>query len=273
LKDRLLPRCATGECSPAFALSEPEAGSDPGAMLTRAVRDDGEWVITGTKNWITNLGIADFYVVFAVTDPRAGHSRGMTAFVVEADRPGFSIGKLEHKLGIRGSTTAQLYFDDCRLPESRRLGAEGQGWRVAMSTLDSGRIGIAAQSVGMARAALDYAIGYAKERQAFGKRVIDFQNTRFRLAEAKTEARIARVFVEHCIDLLVAGRLDVETAAMAKWWTTQKQCEIIDSCLQFHGGYGYMMEYPIARMWTDARAQKIYGGTNEIMKELIARGM
>src|SRR5205085_6973046 len=167
LKDRFLPRCASGEWSPAFALSEPDAGSDPGGMLTCAVFEDGEWVITGTKNWITNLGIADFYVVFAVTDPEAGHSHGITAFVVEADRPGFSVGKLEQKLGIRGSPTGQPIFDEVRVPEENVVGEGGEGLKVAMATLDRSRLGVAAQARGMAQGATDYAVAYARDPKPF----------------------------------------------------------------------------------------------------------
>src|SRR5436305_9653862 len=168
LKDRFLPRCATGELSPAFALSEPDAGSDPGGMRTRAVKDGDEWVLDGTKNWITNLGIADFYVVFAVTDPGAGHSRGISAFVVEADRPGFSVGKLEHKLGIRGSPTGQTIFDEVEVPDENLIGEANQGFKIAMATLDRSRLGVAAQALGIAQGATDYAADYARERRQFG---------------------------------------------------------------------------------------------------------
>ncbi|MBV9415444.1 MAG: acyl-CoA dehydrogenase family protein, partial [Solirubrobacterales bacterium] len=168
-KERFLPRCATGEWSPAFALSEPEAGSDPGGMLTRAVKTDGGWIITGTKNWITNLGVADFYVVFAVTDPTAGRSRGISAFVVEADRPGFSVGKLEHKLGIRGSPTGQPIFDGVEVPDENLIGEQDQGFKLAMATLDRSRLGVAAQALGIAQGATDYAAAYANERKQFGQ--------------------------------------------------------------------------------------------------------
>ena len=187
LKDRFLPRCATGEWSPAFALSEPEAGSDPGGMITRAVRDGDEWVIDGTKNWITNLGIADFYVVFAVTDREAGHSRGITAFVVEADRPGFSVGKLEHKLGIRGSPTGQPIFDGVRVPEENVVGEVNEGFKVAMGTLDRSRLGVAAQALGIAQGATDYAAAYARERRQFGKPINSFQAIQFKLADMETQ--------------------------------------------------------------------------------------
>ncbi|HYX78436.1 MAG TPA: acyl-CoA dehydrogenase family protein, partial [Solirubrobacterales bacterium] len=189
---RFLPRCATGEWTPAFALSEPEAGSDPGGMRTRAVREGSDWVIDGTKNWITNLGIADFYVVFCVTNPEAGHSHGISAFIVEADRPGFSIGKLEHKMGIRGSPTGQPIFEGVRVPAENLVGAENEGFKVAMATLDRSRLGVAAQAVGIAQGATDYAAAYAQERRQFGKPIASFQGIQFKLAEMETRTAAAR---------------------------------------------------------------------------------
>jgi alkylation response protein AidB-like acyl-CoA dehydrogenase len=191
-KERWLPRCATGEWTPAFALSEPEAGSDPGGMRVRAVEDSDGWVINGTKNWITNLGVADFYVVFAVTDPKAGHSRGITAFVVEADRPGFTVGKLEHKMGIRGSPTGQPIFEDVHVPDENRIGEVGRGFRVAMATLDRSRLGAAAQALGIAQGATDYAAGYARERKQFGQPINAFQGIQFKLADMETQCAAAR---------------------------------------------------------------------------------
>src|ERR1044072_9088717 len=178
LKQRFLPRCASGEWSPAFALSEPEAGSDPGGMITRAVRDGDDWIVTGTKNWITNLGVADFYVVFAKTDPKAARSAGISAFVVEADRPGFSVGKLEHKLGIKGSPTGQPIFDDVRVPAGHLIGEENRGMNVALGTLDHSRLGVAAQAVGIAQGATDHAAAYARERRQFGQAIGEFQGIR-----------------------------------------------------------------------------------------------
>ena len=192
LKQRFLPRCASGEWSPAFALSEPEAGSDPGGMRTRAVRDGDEWVIDGTKNWITNLGIADLYICFAVTEPGAGHSAGISAFVVEADRPGFSIGKLEHKMGIRGSPTGQPIFDHVRVPDANLIGGENQGFKVAMATLDRSRLGVAAQAVGIAQGATDYAAAYAQERKQFDKPIGSFQGIQFKLADMESRTAAAR---------------------------------------------------------------------------------
>src|SRR6201988_5228478 len=191
-KQRFLPRCASGEWTPAFALSEPDAGSDPGGMRTRAVRDGDEWVIDGTKNWITNLGVADFYVVFAVTNREAGHARGITAFVVESDRPGFSVGKLEHKLGIRGSPTGQPIFDGVRVPEDNVVGNVGEGFRIAMSTLDRSRLGVAAQALGIAQGATNYAAAYARERRQFGQPINAFQGIQFKLADMETQCAAAR---------------------------------------------------------------------------------
>src|SRR3954454_12408808 len=192
LKERFLPRCASGEWSPAFCLSEPEAGSDPGGMITRAVRDGDEWVITGTKNWITNLGVADFYVVFATTAQGAGRSRGISAFVVEADRPGFSVGKLERKLGIKGSPTGQPIFEDVRVPAENLVGEEGKGMRVALGTLDHSRLGVAAQAVGIAQGATDHAAAYARERRQFGRPIAEFQGIQFKLADMETRTAAAR---------------------------------------------------------------------------------
>src|SRR5256885_14340864 len=192
LKQRFLPKCASGEWSPAFALSEPEAGSDPGGMITKAVKDGDEWVVTGTKNWISNLGIADFYVVFAKTDPSAGRSRGISAFVVEADRPGFTVGKLEHKLGIKGSPTGQPIFDDVRIPAANLVGEEGRGMNVALGTLDHSRLGVAAQAVGIAQGATDHAAAYARERRQFGRPIAEFQAIQFKLADMETRTAAAR---------------------------------------------------------------------------------
>src|SRR5436305_5888704 len=191
-KEHLLPRCASGEWTPAFALSEPDAGSDPGGMRTRARREGDDWVIDGTKNWITNLGIADFYVVFCVTDPDAGHSRGISAFIVEADRPGFSVGKLEHKMGIRGSPTGQPVFDGVRVPDENVVGEPGEGFKVAMSTLDRSRLGVAAQALGIAQGATDYAAAYARERRQFGKPINSFPAIQFKLADMETQCAAGR---------------------------------------------------------------------------------
>src|SRR6266542_3376934 len=191
-QQRFLPKCATGEWTPAFALSEPDAGSDPGGMRTRAVRDGDEWVIDGTKNWITNLGIADFYIVFCITDPEAGRSHGISAFIVEADRPGFSVGKLEHKMGIRGSPTGQPIFDGVRVPAENLIGEVNAGFKVAMATLDHSRLGVAAQAVGISQGATDYAAAYARERVQFGKPINEFQAIQIKLADMETRTAAAR---------------------------------------------------------------------------------
>jgi alkylation response protein AidB-like acyl-CoA dehydrogenase len=274
LKQRLLPRCATGEWSPAFALSEPEAGSDPGGMLTRARRDGEKWVIDGTKNWITNLGIADFYVVFAVTDPDAGHSRGITAFVVEADRPGFSVGKLEHKLGIRGSPTGQPIFDGVRVPAENVVGEVGQGFKVAMTTLDHSRLGVAAQALGIAQGATDYAAAYARERRQFGRPINAFQAIQFKLADMETQCAAGRELLYQACAKVDRGERDFgKYSAMAKLFCSDVAMQVTVEAIQVLGGYGYVKEYPVERMMRDAKITQIYEGTNEIQRLVIARSM
>jgi alkylation response protein AidB-like acyl-CoA dehydrogenase len=274
LKDRFLPRCATGEWSPAFALSEPEAGSDPGGMLTRAVRDGDEWVIDGTKNWITNLGIADFYVVFAVTDREAGHSRGITAFVVEADRPGFSVGKLEKKLGIRGSPTGQPIFDGVRVPHRNIVGEEGHGFKVAMATLDISRLGAGAQALGIAQGATDYAAAYARERRQFGNPINSFQAIQFKLADMETRCAAGRELLYQACAKVDRGDADIgKYTAMAKLFCSDTAMAVTPEAIQILGGYGYVKEYPVERMMRDAKITQIYEGTNEIQRLVIARTM
>jgi alkylation response protein AidB-like acyl-CoA dehydrogenase len=272
LKDRILPRCASGEWLAAFALSEPDAGSDPGGMRTRAVFEDGDWVIDGTKNWITNSGVADFYVVFAVTDPRAGHSRGITAFVVEADRPGFSVGKLEHKLGIRGSPTGQPVFDGVRVPEENVVGAVNEGFKVAMATLDRSRLGAAAQALGIAQGATDYAAAYARERSQFGKPINAFQAIQFKLADMETQCAAARELLYQACAKVDRGDPDVgKYTAMAKLFCSDVAMRVTVEAVQVLGGYGYVKEYPVERMMRDAKITQIYEGTNEIQRLVIAR--
>jgi alkylation response protein AidB-like acyl-CoA dehydrogenase len=274
LKDRFLARCATGEWSPAFALSEPEAGSDPGGMRTRAVRSDGGWVITGTKNWITNLGVADFYVVFAVTDPNAGHSRGISAFVVEADRPGFSVGKLEHKLGIRGSPTGQPIFEEVEVPDSNVIGEVNQGFKVAMATLDRSRLGVAAQALGIAQGATDYAAAYARERRQFGQPINAFQGIQFKLADMETQCAAARELLYQACAKADRGDPDLgKYSAMAKLFCSDVAMRVTVEAVQVLGGYGYVKEYPVERMMRDAKITQIYEGTNEIQRLVIARTM
>jgi alkylation response protein AidB-like acyl-CoA dehydrogenase len=271
-KQRFLPKCAAGEWTPAFALSEPDAGSDPGGMRTRARKECSEWVIDGTKNWITNLGVADFYIVFCVTDPDAGHSHGISAFVVEADRPGFSVGKLEHKMGIRGSPTGQPIFDGVRVPEENLIGAENEGFKVAMSTLDRSRLGVAAQAVGIAQGATDYAAAYAKERQQFGKPIASFQGIQFKLADMESRTAAARELLYRACAKVDNGERDMgKYSAMAKLVASDNAMWVTMEAVQVLGGYGYVSEYPVERMMRDAKITQIYEGTNEIQRLVIAR--
>ena len=271
-KQRFLPRCASGEWSPAFALSEPDAGSDPGGMRTRAVRDGDEWVIDGTKNWITNLGVADFYICFAVTDPEQGHSRGISAFVVEADRPGFAVGKLEHKMGIRGSPTGQPIFDNVRVPAENLIGEANQGFKVAMATLDRSRLGVAAQAVGIAQGATDYAAAYAQERKQFGKPIASFQGIQFKLADMESRTAAARELLYRACSKVDAGDADMgKYSAMAKLIASDTAMAVTTEAVQVLGGYGYVSEYPVERMMRDAKITQIYEGTNEIQRLVIAR--
>ena len=272
LKARFLPRCATGEWSPAFALSEPDAGSDPGGMRTRAVKDGDEWVIDGTKNWITNLGVADFYVVFAVTDSAESHSRGITAFVVEADRPGFSVGKLEHKLGIRGSPTGQPIFEGVRIPDANIVGEVGDGFKVAMATLDRSRLGVASQALGIAQGATDYAAAYARERRQFGKPINSFQAIQFKLADMETHCAAGRELLYQACARIDRGDADIgKYSAMAKLFCSDVAMQVTVEAVQVLGGYGYVKEYPVERMMRDAKITQIYEGTNEIQRLVIAR--
>jgi alkylation response protein AidB-like acyl-CoA dehydrogenase len=274
LKQRFLPRCASGEWSPAFALSEPEAGSDPGGMITRAVRDGDEWVINGTKNWITNLGVADFYIVFAKTDPSAGRSRGISAFVVEADRPGFSVGKLEHKLGIKGSPTGQPIFEDVRVPAGNLIGDENRGMQVALGTLDHSRLGVAAQAVGIAQGATDYAAAYARDRRQFGQPIADFQGIQFKLADMETRTAAGRELLYRACAKIDRGEADAgKYSAMAKLFASDTAMAVTVEAVQVLGGYGYVTEYPVERYMRDAKITQIYEGTNEIQRLVIARAL
>jgi alkylation response protein AidB-like acyl-CoA dehydrogenase len=275
-KQRFLPRCASGEWSPAFALSEPDAGSDPGGMLTRAVLSDSgdEWVIDGTKNWISNLGIADFYIVFAVTDREVGHSHGITAFVVEADRPGFTVGKLEHKLGIRGSPTGQPIFDGVRIPLENVIGEVNEGFKVAMATLDRSRLGVASQALGIAQGATDYAAAYARERKQFGKPINSFQAIQFKLADMETQCAAGRELLYQACAKIDRGDRDIgKYSAMAKLFCSDVAMKVTVEAVQVLGGYGYVKEYPVERMMRDAKITQIYEGTNEIQRLVIARTM
>ncbi len=271
LKERFLPKCASGEWSPAFCLSEPDAGSDPASMRTTAVRDGDEWVINGTKNWITNAGIADFYVVFAVTDPE---QRRVTAFVVEKDREGFSVPKFEHKMGIHGSPTGQPVFEDVRVPQENVVGEVGRGMRVALATLERTRLGAAAQAVGIAQGAIDYAVEYARERVAFGKPIIEHQGLQFKLADMQTKTAAARELLYKACAM--ADRDDPRLgmySSMAKLFASDTAMEVTTEAVQVLGGYGYVNEYPVERMMRDAKITQIYEGTNEIQRVVIARHM
>ncbi len=271
-KRRWLPPMARGELVGAIAMSEPAAGSDLQGVRTRAVRDGSDFVLDGSKTFISNGQIAGLVCVVAKTDASSG-AAGISLVMVEADGlPGFRRGATLDKLGLHGQDTSELYFDGCRVPADNLLGgAQGTGFAQLMEQLPYERAIIGVVAVAAMERAVRLTTDYVRDRRAFGKALIDMQNTRFRLAEAKTIAHVGRVFIDSCIERCIAGTLDTSTASMAKWWLTDMQCRVIDECLQLHGGYGYMREYPIARMYADARAQRIYGGTNEIMKEIIAR--
>ncbi|MBW4720009.1 acyl-CoA dehydrogenase family protein [Saccharothrix obliqua] len=273
-KHRWLPKLASGEYVGAIAMTEPGGGSDLQNTRTRAVRDGDEYVLNGSKTFITNGAQADLVIVVAKTDPAQG-AAGISLLVVEtAAAHGFRRGRVLDKIGLKGQDTAEMFFDDVRVPAANLLGSvEGQGFAQLMRQLPQERLIIAVASVAGIEAAVDLTVAYAKDRTAFGRELIKFQNTRFKLAECATEARVTRAFVDECVTEHLAGRLDVPTAAMAKWWATERLSRVVDECVQLFGGYGYMTEYPIARAWADARVQKIYGGTNEIMKEIIARSL
>lgn len=273
-KQRWLPRMITGELVAAIAMSEPAAGSDLQGIKTRAVRDGDHYVINGSKTFISNGHIADLICVVVKTSPDEG-AKGISLIMLETkDLEGFRRGRILDKIGMKGQDTSELFFDDCHVPADHLLGgSENQGFYQLMNQLFHERLIVSIMGVATIERAIRLTIDYTSERKAFGQRIAEFQNTRFKLAECQTEAFIGRVFIDYCIQQLVQGRLDAETASMAKWWVTEKQCAIVDECLQLHGGYGYMLEYPIAQMYADSRVQKIYAGSNEIMKELIARSL
>jgi len=267
---RWLPGMAGGDLVGAIAMTEPGTGSDLQAVRTTAVLDGDEWVINGSKTFISNGTNCDLLIIVARTNDTPG-GKGLSLIVAEtADLPGFERGRVLTKIGNGAQDTRELAFVDMRVPAANLLGVEGQGFVQLMRQLPQERLTIAVTAVAATEHAVRLAVDYAKERRAFGQNLMGFQNTRFVLAECATEALVARTFLDHCIQRHLAGGLDAATASMAKYWTTDKQCEIIDRCLQVFGGYGYMLEYPIARMFTSARVQRIYGGTNEIMKEIIA---
>ncbi|GAA0279438.1 acyl-CoA dehydrogenase family protein [Pseudomonas rhodesiae] len=272
LKHKYLPKLISGEMVTAIAMTEPGAGSDLQGVKTTAVLDGDEYVINGSKTFITNGYLADLVIVVAKTDPKAG-AKGTSLFLVEADTPGFAKGKRLEKVGMKAQDTSELFFQDVRVPKENILGQAGMGFAYLMQELPQERLTVAIGALSSAEAALAWTLEYTRERKAFGKAIADFQNTRFKLAEMATEIQVGRVFVDQCMALHLEGELDVPTAVMAKYWATDLQCKVLDECVQLHGGYGFMWEYPIARAWADARVQRIYAGTNEIMKEIIARSL
>ncbi|AXB43881.1 acyl-CoA dehydrogenase family protein [Amycolatopsis albispora] len=269
-KREWLPKFASGEFVGAVAMTEPGTGSDLQNIKTRAVRDGDEYVLNGAKTFITNGYHADLVVVACKTDPDAG-AQGVSLIAVETDTPGFRRGRVLDKVGLKGQDTAELFFDDVRVPAANLLGEEGQGFIQLMQQLPQERLIIAVTAVAGMEAAIDQTIAYTKDRTAFGRPIFNFQNTKFKLAEAATEAAVARAFLDQCIERHLKGELDVQGAAMAKLWTTERINRVVDDCLQLFGGYGYMTEYPIARAWADIRISRIFGGTSEIMKEIISR--
>jgi alkylation response protein AidB-like acyl-CoA dehydrogenase len=271
-KARWLPGVVSGELILAIAMTEPSTGSDLAAVRTTAIRDGDSYILNGQKTFITNGLLSDLVIVVAKTDPAAGR-KGVSLLVVERGMEGFRRGRKLEKIGLHAQDTAELFFDNVRVPAANLLGEEGRGFAYLMSNLPQERLTIAIKAVAACEFGLAVTAQYCRERSAFGQPIGTFQASRFALAEMQTETQVARVFVDRCIEELNAGQLSNEAAAMAKWWTTELEGRVLDRCLQLHGGYGYMLEYPIARAYLDARVQRIYGGTNEIMKEIIGRSM
>jgi acyl-CoA dehydrogenase len=272
-KQRFLPRMARGELIGAIGMTEPGAGSDLKGIRTKAIRDGDEYVVSGSKIFITNGGSAEILMLVVRTDPN-DRSRGLSILMVETtELKGYRVGRVLDKMGMQAQDTAELFFEDVRVPAANLLGGEGEGMHMLMGDLPYERVLIALAGVASMEGALDETVKYVNERKVFGQPVAAYQNTKFKLAEAVTHTRIARVFVDRCIEQLIKGELDTETAAMAKWWITDMQQKVIDECQQLFGGYGYMNEYMVCRMFADSRVQRIYGGTNEVMKELIARAL
>jgi alkylation response protein AidB-like acyl-CoA dehydrogenase len=274
-KQRYLPRLASGEWLAAYALTEPGSGSDSAAMRTSARRDDGEYVLNGGKRFITNAGVAQLYTVFAKTDPEAGHS-GISAFVVEAESPGFEVGRIEPKMGIKGSTTGEVFFNDCRLPAANLLGEEGEGFKIAMRVLDRSRPGIGAQGLGLAQGATDYALEYARSRETMGSPIGRHQLIAAKLADMETKCEAARGLLYKCGQLIDEGAEGAELtkiSAMTKLYCTDVAMDVTTEAVQILGGYGYIQEYPVERMMRDAKITQIYEGTNEIQRLVIAREM
>jgi len=271
-KRRWLPQICSGELITAIAMTEPAIGSDLASMSTNAVSDGDYYIVNGAKTFITNGINADLVIVALKTDPKERH-KGMSLLVVERDTPGFERGRNLEKIGLHAQDTAELFFADARVPAANLLGNEGMGFIHLVDNLPQERLSIAVGAVAASRQALRWTLEYTHERTAFGQPIAAFQNSRFVLAEMATEIEIAEVFLDRCIEALNAKELTVEEAAMAKWWTTELQKRVVDHCVQLHGGYGYMIEYPIARAYLDTRIQTIYGGTTEIMKEIIGRSL
>ena len=274
-KRRWLPALAKGEMVAALAMTEPAAGSDVQSIRTTAIRKGDEYLINGSKTFITNGYHADLVCLAAKTDPSLTGSKGTSLVMIETrDLPGYRVGRTLEKLGQHDQDTCELFFDDVRVPASNLVGSEeGKGFAQMMQQLPYERTLVAISAVAAMERAIEITVKHAKDRKMFGKTLFDLQNTRFKLAECRTEAQIGRVFLDHCIERVIDGTLDTATASMAKYWLTDKQCQIADECLQLHGGYGYTTEYEIAHIWADARVQRIYAGANEVMKELVARSL
>ena len=271
-KQRWLPGVCRGEAILAIAMSEPDAGSDLQGIKTTAIRDGEYYMLNGTKTFISSGMLADLVVVVARTDPGAG-ARGLSLLVVERDMDGFERGRKLDKVGLKAMDTAELFFRDVRVPAANLLGAEGRGFGYLMANLPRERLNIAVSAVAAAETAYETTLEYSKSRTAFGQPIGRFQHSKFMLAEIATEVQVARVFIDRCIQLHVRGELTAVEAAMAKWWTTELHKKVVDTCVQLHGGYGYMLEYPIAKAYLDTRVETIFGGTTEIMKEIIGRSL
>jgi acyl-CoA dehydrogenase len=268
-----LPKMASGEVIGAISMTEPGAGSDLQGIRTRAVADGNHYVLNGQKTFITNGQLADLVVVVVKTDPEA-RAKGISLILVERDRAGFERGRNLEKIGYKAQDTSELFFNDVRVPMTNLLGPEeGQGFIQLMEQLTQERLLVAIRSATMIEAALDWTVAYTQERQAFGRPIAGFQNTRFKLADAKAAATVTRTFIDRCLELHLEGDLTPEDAAIAKLHTTELLCQVLDDCLQLHGGYGYMWEFPVARAWADARVGRIAGGSSEIMREIIGRSL
>lgn len=271
-KKKYLPGCVNGDIVTAIAMTEPGTGSDLQGVKTNAVLDGDHYILNGSKTFITNGQLADLIIVVAKTNPEAG-AKGTSLLLVETGTEGFEKGQNLEKIGMKAQDTSELFFQDVKIPKENLLGAEGMGFIYLMQELPQERLSVGLNAIASAESILEQTLTYVKDRKAFGRAISSFQNTQFKLAEMSATLTMARVFVDKCLELHINGKLDVVTAAKLKMLTTDIQCDVIDECLQLHGGYGYMWEYPVARAYADARVQKIYAGTNEIMKLIIARSM